>query len=440
MPSGRARRGAVPPGTAPFSLARSRWRSRLPAGPTRAPSRESRGDIGWPTRGRAPRRGLRHGQTAGNGGKGTEGGGRDEPRASTGAAGTSGQDRQCPDGGDRSLHPRGVDESRVDTSHRTPPVGARPSAFPARGRRSDVALHGRPRRGGDGCPVRAGAERGGAGACPGLGLQSRAAAEGGEGSREGGGSCSAAMQRRAEPAGPAALRRPSLRQCGWKPRPGWAEPVRASSACSGRILPQTRRAAALSRFLGPVSFSSCPCRDRGTFPPAAGRSRACVPGIAGLVLGGWRGPHSASGAERRRTPQQPPWWPPPAPRLLSAPPLDAGTCEAPGAAPTRGGSPVSALLRSSFSEENLPPPPYLSSEPHRLCFPISFSPSPLTTAQSSSKQRCGASGGLGVPPGLRFPAAAVRPSESQHRGRSWQQPGRGSPAAASPPPRGARVW
>ncbi|XP_064252074.1 collagen, type I, alpha 1b-like [Passer domesticus] len=97
VPSGRVRAGAVPPGTAPFSLAR--WRSRLPAGPAQAPSRETRGDSGWPTRGRAPRRGLRHGQTAVEGGRGTEGGGRDEPQDSTGGAGTGGRDSERPDGG-----------------------------------------------------------------------------------------------------------------------------------------------------------------------------------------------------------------------------------------------------------------------------------------------------------------------------------------------------
>lgn len=306
----------------------------------------------WSTRVRAARRGGQHGQPGGEGGAG-ERGSRDAPRGCAGGEGPAGQDGGCPDGVGRSLHPRGVDERRRQTPTRgrsvvgacPPPHGCIPGPGGAR--------RGRPESGGGGrCPVQAAVEHDGVGPCPMLGLWSRAAAEGGEGSGEGAGSCSAAMQRRAESRArrPGSARRPTTAAMRvWAPRsaggPNRTGPGRASRSPPGRPPSQLRRVLALPRFLAPVSFSSRSCRHHRTFPPAAARSLGSSRSPC-VCRGG--GAHPAPGAGRPRA-------------------TPAGHTVPPNSSASRCGSPrrrdrCGALIRSRFSWGKFPLP-YVTSAP-----------------------------------------------------------------------------
>ncbi|XP_053851084.1 collagen alpha-1(I) chain-like [Vidua macroura] len=366
-----------------------------------------------------------------------EGGGRDEPRDSPGGAGTGGQDSECPDGGGRSLHPRGVDERRVDTSRRTPPGGARPSptaAFPARGRRSDVTIRGGPRCGGDGCSVRVGAERGGAGACPGLGLRSRAAAEGGE--RAGKEGAPAVLQCSAAPS-PPARPRSAARHCGNADgSPARAGPNRSGHPLPGRAAPcPTRAGLPLSpASSAPFRFPPAPAGTAGRFLPRRDAAGLCPQdGPLALCLGARRDPHPASGAERRRTP--------PAATLGAPSSTPTSLCVSPRRRDLRSprccthSGRIPGLCPAPFQFLPGESPSSLPILPHGLCVPISFSLSPLTPLLSPAAiSAAGPHAGWGVPPRLRFPAAAIRHSESQHRGRSWEHPVSGSPAPQPPLP------
>lgn len=297
-------------------------------------------------------------------------------------------------------------------------------AFPAR----DVALGGGPRRGGHGCPARVGAERGGAGACPGLGLRSRAAAEGGEGAGKEG--APAVLQCSAAPS-PPARPRSAARHCGNAD----GSPARAGPNRSGHPLPA--RAAPCPRRAGlPLSpASSAPFR----FPPApagtAGRflPRRDAAGLCprhrplALCLGARRDPHP----EYRRTP--------PAATLGAPSSTPASLCVPPRRRDLRSprccthSGQVPALLRSSFSRENLPYP-YLSSGPSRVSVSLFPSPCPrcpLCAVQQQTALRGPRRGGgpTSSPlPRQTLGTAAPRPLVGA--------PGEGEPrvAAASPRP------
>lgn len=358
---------------------------------------------------------------------------RDDPRDSSGGAGTGGQDSECPDGAGRSLHPRGVGERQLDTNHRTPPVGAHPSpaaALPDRRRRSDVAPPGRrarrrwmPRAGGSG------ARRG------------RCVPRAGPPEPSGGGG------RRRERG-----RRGLLQCCNAAPRrarrPGRAPPPVTAAMRMEAPPGLGRTGPGIPCLLGPHPAPDAPgCRSpplpwpRFVFllppPGTAGRFllRRDAAGLCprdrplALCLGTGRGPHPAPGAERRRTP--------PAATLVAPSSTPASLCgsprrrdfEAPGAPPTRGGSLVSALLRSSF-------PGRISSLPilrasHRLCFPVSFSLSPLTPLRSPAQTGWT----------LRSPRRGGGPTSASlprgcHQALGIAAPGTGEPPL---PPRGARV-
>lgn len=232
---------------------------------------------------------------------------------------------------------------------------------------------------------------------------------------------------------PPARPRSAARHCGNAD----GSPARAGPNRSGHPLP-TRAAPCPGRSglplspasLAPFRFPPAPARHRGTFPPAAGCSRLVSPrSPARLVFGDREGPHPAPGAERRRTP--------PAATLVAPSSTPASLCgsprrrdfEAPGAPPTRGGSLVSALLRSSF-------PGRISSLPilrasHRLCFPVSFSLSPLTPLRSPAQTGWT----------LRSPRRGGGPTSASLPRGCHQALGIAAPGTGEPPlsPRGARV-
>lgn len=412
--------GPGSPGTASFSPARSRWRCRAPrgtspnalAGSPRGRRRAVRGprQVGRPVGADSPV------SPAGRAARGREAAGTSRGAVPV-AAGTGGRDGGCPDGAGRSPSTRaGTDERR-----RQRPTGGHSgwvrvplptAAFPGRGGLAcGTTRETRARRR---LPPANGSEARRGRSAPRVGPPEPSGGGGRrrERGRRGLLQCCNAAPRRAEPAAPAALRRCS--NAGVSTAPRRAEPGRASRAPPDRPRPQPRRASALPRFLAPVSFSSRSCRDGGTFPLG-------VPGTSPsptVCRGGGGG--GASSCPRRRRPGGHAGS---HPRPLSSPASGRGSprrrdcCEAPGAAPIRGGSPGSALLRSSFSWGKLPPPHVTSGPPPGAPHPRrrpsrSFAPSPLSpprgpAANSAVCPTRDPRRGRGVPPPLPYPAAGI---------------------------------
>lgn len=182
--------------------------------------------------------------------------------------------------------------------------------------------------------------------------------------------CNAALRR--EPS-PAARERSAARHCcnagvSAAPPPRPAGPNRAEPGWAAREPPSFQppappRASALLGFLVPVSFSSRSCRDRGTFPPAAGCAPPNRPVFAEV------GPHPAPRAGRpppgprtTLTVLTSPFYPSP-PRLsLRLPPTPGPLrsprcCTDPGQVPELGSDPLWLLLGGTS------PPPHPAALP-----------------------------------------------------------------------------
>ncbi|XP_059341615.1 collagen alpha-1(I) chain-like [Ammospiza nelsoni] len=396
VPSRRARPGAVPPGTAPCSPARlgagpgsPRDRPRLPRGKpvgTVAGQREVEHPVGAHGTARPPGRvagGRREvtGRTAGpRWRRGT--GGRDR---NAGPSTRAGLMSPCLT---PSTEPRGWVHGPVPRLHSR--LG---EAFPAR----DAALPGDPGAAAADAPREWERSAAGPVRAPGWasGAERRRRAEKERGRRGLLQCCNAAPRRarrpgRAPPPVTAAMRMeapPGLGRTGPAiPRLLGPRPAPGAPGCRSAPLPRPRFVF-LPPLPGPRDVSS-----RGGTQPA------CVPGIA-LCLGARRDPHP----ECRRTPPAATLGAPPAPRLLSASPLDAGSCEAPGAAPA-GADPWSL-------------PGSVPASPGRFSFLPAYPPGPQGLCVSIS------------PPCPRCPLCTVQ-QQTALRG-----PGRGGGPTSAPLPR-----
>lgn len=242
-----------------------------------------------------------------------------------------------------------------------------------------------------------------------------------------------AERRRREEKGEGKEGAPAVLQCSAAPsrarRPGSAPPLQ-QCRCEHRAAPG-RTGPGIPCPTGPPpaptapSFGSPPLsRPRFVFLPLLpGRrdvSSRCPGDLPLAHCLPRRGGGGASSCPRRRRPGGHAGS---HPRPLSSPASGRGSprrrdcCEAPGAAPIRGGSPGSALLRSSFSWGKLPPPHVTSGPPPGAPHPRrrpsrSFAPSPLSpprgpAANSAVCPTRDPRRGRGVPPPLPYPAAGI---------------------------------